>query len=193
MKKDRKVDHFKAIRVLAAHAVKEQDQEYLERFIMRWYSKTFFTPYLEVQEIPLEDIYQHFFEEYYEGLDEEELVTEIAKLIETDEEHMERLKLEAAEELAAQQLIKASEMQNSSLPAIEKGKPAPLPTGTDKLGAIMPESIQLPPDVEIEFALDKDFEKLINGLESFAEVMAKAKAEKKKPSAKSKLLEKKKP
>lgn len=190
----RVISSFKAIQVLAAEAVKERDPEYLERYIMRWYSKTFFTPMSQVAEIPLQEIYQHFFEEYYENLqseDDEKFAKEIAELIETDEERQTRLKAEAAEELAAQQLIKASEVQNASIAGIKDGEkpkgPKPKLKGTDNQGAMMPESIELPPDVDIQFALAEDFEKMINGLSSFHEVLAKTKAEndkKKKPEPK---------
>lgn len=185
MRKERNIDLFKAIRVLAAEAVKERDEDYLERYIMRWYSKTFFTPMAQVYEIPFEEILQAFFEEYYEKLDEEELDKEIQELVETDEERKTRLLELAAEELMAQQLIKASEIQNQSLAQTQlqdpkhKAPPKKPMKGTDKQGSMMPETATpLPPDIEMEFILEEDFNKLINGLSEFKDVLSKAKTDK---------------
>ena len=187
MRKERNIDYFKALRVLAAQAVKDRDEVYVERFMMRWYSKTFFTPMSQVYKIPFDDVVQTFFEEYYEKLEEDELDKEILELIETDEERQERLRLEAADELAAQQLIKASEIQNQSLAQTQASdpkhvKPPQKPmAGTDRQGALLPETgVPLPPDIEMEFVLEEDFEKLINGLSEFKDVLAKAQADKKK-------------
>jgi hypothetical protein len=47
---------------------KEVDPEYYLRRIFRWYSKTFATPLHEVEELPLSDVLQHYWEEHYEDM-----------------------------------------------------------------------------------------------------------------------------
>lgn len=84
MSKD--VDLLKALRINAFHAVKYRDSEYVLRFIKRWYSKTFSTPLEEVDDIPVEDLLTHFFEERYQDMDDEDLDHELMLLTETDAE-----------------------------------------------------------------------------------------------------------
>lgn len=87
------------IRALGNVILDDDDHEYRLRFVFRWYSKTFSTPLHKVEELPLVDVLTAYFEEKYEGMGEEELETERARLVETDEERRAR-ELEEANQLA---------------------------------------------------------------------------------------------
>lgn len=50
---------------------KEPDPEYFLRRVFRAYSKKFFTPLHEVEELPLDDVLQHFWEEHFEEVGED--------------------------------------------------------------------------------------------------------------------------
>lgn len=60
----------------------ELDGEYQLRRIFRWYSKAFSTPLHVVEELPLHDVIQSYWEEHYEGLNENELEQERSALTE---------------------------------------------------------------------------------------------------------------
>jgi len=76
------------------HPPREGDPGYPLRKIFRWYAKTFFTPIHEVEELPLYDVLQAYFESTFEDLDHEALDIEVADLVETDEELESRQKKE---------------------------------------------------------------------------------------------------
>lgn len=88
------IDYIRAIKLNAMKAVSDPDTDYYLRFIYRWYSKTFFTPLHEVEDLPLEDILTAYYEESYEKLEEKELRTERLKLVWGEAEFERRLKAE---------------------------------------------------------------------------------------------------
>lgn len=90
MARDPDLDLLKAIRLLAYDAVTRKGSEYILRFIFRWYSREFSVPLPQVDEIPLEDVLQAFFECRYEQMDEHEREDEESKLRETQPERLER-------------------------------------------------------------------------------------------------------
>jgi hypothetical protein len=94
-----KIDMLKAVRVLAFRAVQAKESEYLFRYIMRWYSREFHTRLQDVEEIPIEEVLMHYFEDRYEHMSDEEIDEELGQLIETDAERIAR---EAKEELDRQ-------------------------------------------------------------------------------------------
>ena len=89
------MDVYTAIRLNALSAVLSGDeQEYVFRYIFRWYSKTFATPLHLVEELPIEDVLTAYYETKYEDMKEPELDMEKASLLETDEEKTARLRKE---------------------------------------------------------------------------------------------------
>jgi hypothetical protein len=87
------MDFVHAIQLAALRDVLNQrqrnpvsDPDFFQRHVMRWYSKTFFTPLDQVEQLPLVDILRAFFEERYENMKEEDLEQERADLLKTDED-----------------------------------------------------------------------------------------------------------
>ncbi len=83
----------RAIRLAALRAVLNQrvrdpkpDPEYFMRYVMRWYSKKFFTPLDQVEQLPLEDILQAYYEERFEEMDDDHLEKERIDVLKTDED-----------------------------------------------------------------------------------------------------------
>lgn len=62
------------------------DPDFFQRHVMRWYSKTFYTPLDQVEQLPLEDLLRAFFEERYENMAEDALEQERVELLKTDED-----------------------------------------------------------------------------------------------------------
>jgi hypothetical protein len=74
-----KIDNIALNSVLANHS------EYFYRHVCIWYSKEFNTPLHVVQtELNPDNIMLHYFETFYEKLDEEQLHTEVIKAIDPD-------------------------------------------------------------------------------------------------------------
>lgn len=87
------LEHYKALRVLAlAEVVREHaSPEYSLRRIYRWYGSTYGMSPLAVEELPTDDVLQHYYEHIYESLLEDEklhhdLRKEMIELSETDAE-----------------------------------------------------------------------------------------------------------
>jgi hypothetical protein len=115
-------DLLKAIKVLAFGSVKKRDPDYILRNICRWYSEKFMVPLPDVESIPLEDILQHYFECYYEGLDDEEMDEEEIKLCETKEERVAREAKEEAIKRADDEFYRLEKAKLLAAKAAEKGQ-----------------------------------------------------------------------
>lgn len=74
------------VRLLALHNVLKGNPEYYHRRICRWYSEKFATPLEHVYDIPNDDIYLHYFECYFEGLNEAERQEEVKESLKTPEQ-----------------------------------------------------------------------------------------------------------
>jgi len=86
-----------SIRLLALKSVTEMDAEYRLRFINRWYSRQFHTPLHTVDDLPTEDVLQHFFECMFEDMEEEKRLRSVQELLETKDERQKRLLKEAVD------------------------------------------------------------------------------------------------
>lgn len=178
------MDFFKALRLVAMRDVLLDTTEYRLRSIRRWYSKTFFVPLPEVEQMPETDILQVFYEEKYENLktsakerpeDAEALETEIDLLLETEEEEAARLMREQeleyenkkfdqmvdtkAEEAQKKEAERRSKEQQKALEGAVPARRAPQANITDGLPAKPP---KLLPNIKMRFAADEDFEKLLD-------------------------------
>jgi len=86
------LDHIHAIclssllAVINAEDENSDDQEYQTRRILRWYSREFHTPLHVVSTLPLDDVFQAFFETHFEGLSSKKRIAKAAKLTATPEE-----------------------------------------------------------------------------------------------------------
>jgi hypothetical protein len=84
------VDELHAIALEALRAVIEDDDEYRTRRILRWYSREFHTPLHVVEDLPLDDVWQAFFEVQFEQMSEKKRLIRAAELTETPEERAAR-------------------------------------------------------------------------------------------------------
>jgi hypothetical protein len=96
---------YEAARILAMASVKVPDWEAGYRRVCRWYSKTLATPLMDVLDLPIPFVLQHFYEDLYGGLEQEKLNEIIRDAVESHAEREERLRQEAA---ADAQLIEAA-------------------------------------------------------------------------------------
>lgn len=84
----------KALRILALKSVLDPDVDYYYRKIFRWYSKEFHTPLHIVDDLPLEDVLQAYYESRYEDVnnddDSTKLMDELQELTETEKERLRR-------------------------------------------------------------------------------------------------------
>jgi hypothetical protein len=98
---------YEAIKVSAIDSVVNKDDDYVLRYVFRWYSKTFHTPLHQVADIPVVDVLTAYYEELYEKMEVEELKEERMKSSMTPEEWAERLRQEEMEELAFMEAIQS--------------------------------------------------------------------------------------
>lgn len=120
------MDYTKALKLLALREclfLRESpgraDEEFKWRKICRWYSKTFFTPLHEVEDLSRYDIIRAFYEEKYSEMSEEELHEAIALAIKPEDEAEAEV---AKDEMSLEELIRqtaeeeAQKMQGSDKP-----------------------------------------------------------------------------
>src|SRR5205085_6404206 len=80
--------------------------------VYRWYSKTFHTPLEQAFDIPVEFILQVYFEEYFEGLEDEDLDEHLNEITETEDQRKAREEALDAEKASEQELLEMSRKQN---------------------------------------------------------------------------------
>ncbi len=89
------MDSVEAIRIRALlDVIESQDFLYHYRRVCRWYSKTFFTPLHEVEELPMDYVLQQFFETQFEDMKAPERKKLAIELTETEKEKKKRIKEE---------------------------------------------------------------------------------------------------
>lgn len=91
---------LRVIKINAMVAIKKPDYHAFLRKIFRWYSKTFFTPLKDVENLPIIDVLSTYYEELYDKMEESEIKQEVVRLSMTPEEWTQKLIEEEQEELA---------------------------------------------------------------------------------------------
>jgi succinate dehydrogenase flavin-adding protein (antitoxin of CptAB toxin-antitoxin module) len=177
------MDLLKAVQLVAMKAVVKPDQAFLVRRIHRWYSKTFCTPLAEVEDLPLLDVLQTYFEERYQEMSEEDLAREKEQLLQTEEQQALRVQEEEAEEAESWELrrIIAETEKKEKLEAVPGPgkvtetlapvKRSPLPVMKMK-EAELPfggPAVALPEGISMKFVDEADFEAEIQGYGSMAQ------------------------
>lgn len=172
------MDQYSVIRLLALRSVVKPDADYIIRKTIRWYAKTFHTPIKDVEEIPLEDVFQAFFEERYEAMSREDLMQERENLLTTPEEYRRRVEEEEAEEadmfvmsrlVAAEQAAKKKAEQAKTLEGLAKNplQNSPLrreiPEATLGLGQGKMATETIPPNISMKFLSEEEFEAELTG------------------------------
>jgi hypothetical protein len=104
------VNNIKAIKTLAMAAVVSENDDYNLRYVQRWYSKEYSTPLADVEDIPVPDLLQTYFEVRYEDMAATDRKQEIERLLETEEEHRLRCREEDAEEASLAEFAKQIEI-----------------------------------------------------------------------------------
>jgi hypothetical protein len=88
------MDYILSLQRIAMARVESESYEDSMRRIRRWYSKTYFVPIKEVEEMTDEEVLVEYFEHAYEEMTPEERKDKIKELAETPEEKQERLRYE---------------------------------------------------------------------------------------------------
>lgn len=149
---------YESIKVIALKNVLKPNEEYYLRKVYRWYSKTFHTPLDQCFDIPLETVLTCFYEERFEGMDEEELQEELQNSIETEESRKAREETEEQDKISEYELIKMSETANpNSVPEAVKQLNETLNLISNDLKSMQSD----PLDIDINFETDENFQKLI--------------------------------
>jgi hypothetical protein len=159
---------IEAARIEAALAVKHRDGDYTLRQIYRWYSRTFHTPLHQVPDLDPLEVLQAFYEDRLGDMKDEELLDEIQDLIQTHEEKLEALRVEAQtkteDEVFSQmietkvQAAEAKEKEEIAAAAPRQQITRPLPEATlegmSVTGKPLREDLVAPPDIHIKFIDD---------------------------------------
>lgn len=133
-----------------------QTYSYFLRRVFRWYSKRFSTPLSDVEDLSLEEVLRHYYEETYEDMDDQHRELERVSLLETAEEREARQKRELEEdeeyvrEVAEEVAAKRSRAEAlKSLPAVldPPGFTGVLPPVTGGKTA----KPAIPPDIHVSF------------------------------------------
>lgn len=148
----------------------ERDPEYFLRKVFRWYSATYATPLHVVDELPLHDILQNFWENHYESMLEEHpgekpgsgfqrLDQARRDLLEDPEVLAERQRLEDEDEVVSFEMLeeqRQADMEEATKTAVDA-----LQRATDALSGLGPPKPQKPvpeaqgkPEISIKFVDD---------------------------------------
>lgn len=173
--RDEDLDLLKALRLLAFRAVEKPDHEYILRHICRWYSRQFYTPLAEVEDIPLETLLTHFFEVQVEEMSDEDREELRAKLCETRAERVARETEEAAKAVEDDEFLRMvqaeAKAQNAKFEAAKsQAKPDDAPiVPVSIMGQNLPTTFTdikdapvrpLPPDIKMTFVPESELENL---------------------------------
>lgn len=178
------MDQITATRISALHSVEHPDRDYLIRKILRWYSKTFHTPLADVEELPLDDIMQAYYENRVEEMSPEERAEERALLLKTEEQRISEIMAEEAEEaelfemgrlMAADEAkkkatkVKAKDQKSDEQIAPIQHQTPPLRLRDRDTELPSPAAITIPPNVEVKFIDEADLEAEIAAFEAMAD------------------------
>lgn len=163
-----RAQHWKNIQALALAAVliDDFDPDYNIRLLQRWYSRTFYTPLTEVEQIPTEYLLQTYWESKYNEMEAPQLEEEKEKVLETPEEREAREREEAETDASDEEWIRKMEEEAEKSPT--KVSDLPLPS---ELPALSLGNVDLP-DIKMKFQgiekMDPDAMNLL--LEGFGSV-----------------------
>lgn len=170
------MDTNTAIRLRALRAVMSPDRDYLIRTILRWYSKTFFTPLREVEDLPLEDVLRAYYEEQYAAMSDDERDRVRIDLLTTDEQRYTQIVAEEAEEadmFEVRRVLEAEERAKARAAEEKSRKDRIADVKHQANEQIMPIKAResdlpslpktLPPAITMTFVDEAEFEKELDG------------------------------
>lgn len=132
-----------AIRVIALHATLKNTNEFWIRNIQRWYSSTFHTPLLQVEDLPFDYLLAHYYEYHYHKMSSEELLKEWQKVVHPEE---------IQEEQDVQQ--NNNEADEEYLEELRKDKQKQVLAKEEPVKPLE----KLPDDISFQFATDEDMD-----------------------------------
>jgi hypothetical protein len=103
---------LQALRIIALKNVmvgSDADAEW--RHVCRWYSKTFHTPLAEVDDLPTFDVWQAFFEDRAENMDDEERQKELEEILSPN--GLEKALIKSHEDSAMDDLVAMAKAENA--------------------------------------------------------------------------------
>lgn len=166
------MEALEAIKVLAFRTVQQPDTAYLTRRLHRWYSKTFHVPLEKAEELPLEDVWQVFFEEKYEDMSPDELEAEKQEILLSDEDRSRRAIEAEALEAEMFEFGKAAKVAAAKSAATKKQLPSPKPLAP--IRATLPEAnlpnlpaISDAPPIKMETISDAELAAELAAMEEF--------------------------
>lgn len=136
--------YLDAIRKVAMLSVKKPDDQSALREIFREYAKTFYTPLHVVEELPLEFVLLHYYENKYNALEEEELNLHLRHLLSTPLERQKQMEEEEAEEIKVLQELEEEALKESKKAEFSKTK------NTKSLKDPKPEIKEDPEEIQFE-------------------------------------------
>ena len=160
------MDLYRAIQLRALLCVTKEDPDYTLRRMLRWYSKTFHTSLSAVEDMPVEDVVQTYYEEHFAELDEEALEKVREDLLETDDEKKARLRAadeEEADGFEYAKIVEEEEAVKAKLEETKKKKPEDGMLAEVEIPGALGKQ-ELPPNIIMKFEVSEDeFEKEIEG------------------------------
>lgn len=163
------MDVLEAVKAKALRAVLQPDGEYHGRYVRRWYSRTFHTPLHIVEDLPMLDLFEHFYECQYEEMDPEKRKNALDIILETEEQRKHRMLEEDASDAGAQELLEMAKQENKKLELEASKKPAPLPEIPAMRESELPNRpihAAVPPDIKLTFIEEQSLLEEIEGLGS---------------------------
>lgn len=170
------MDLFTAIRLRALKAVVQPDQEYFYRRIMRWYSKTFFTPLAQVEDLPVEDVLQAYYEEEFANMSPEDLEKTRDEMLVTPEQHYESILAEEADEaemfetsriLQAEEQrkkLEARKLKDQKIADVQHRQAGPIkPVELPETELPTAQPMKPPGNISMTFMDEADFERELEG------------------------------
>lgn len=168
------MDNISALQLVALRDVIKGSGDYNIRYIIRWYSKTFHTPLHVVEDLPIDDILQAFFEVRYEEMPDEMRHQEIVKLLETEEQKAARRKAEDEADAEGAEFAAQAEKQIVAKEAkkvqVEQKKADSFQKAADSIPDLVPVTTERPPpdikihpDIKMTFVEDNEFEDILDG------------------------------
>lgn len=158
------MDMFRAIKTLALLEVtaKYKSENYELRRVRRWYSQTFFTPLHLVDDLPIFQLMQAYYENGFEQMEPNELNEALIEITQTPEERAAALtkeqRAESDDDLFFKE-VQAEALQQKSLPKPET-RPA-LPISRTLAAETQLPNVKLPPaELKMTFITPEELERL---------------------------------
>jgi hypothetical protein len=146
-------NYVKSLKIIAGHEVLTGSVDYFIRRMMRWYSREFNTPLHDVYGLPLEFVFQQYFENDFEGLEQQDINAKLKFLALSDEKLQRLMREEDAETADMHEFVEETKREDEI-----KEKQRQLEEQKEKLAkqdivSASPGTV-IPPDIHMTFDVD---------------------------------------